>query len=702
MKVIGDKHFSANHKILFFIIPLIVARGYVTGLNSDSFAPEDALPVLRGILSDITAGALAGFAVQFLHRVRGTFFAIWTLWIMAFSLNIEHIKVNSSNVNYEFLHLALAREFIFGSVLSIKNLLNFIICFSLSLILVSISLRYRLQVKSYLKLIAITSLLIITILVPTIKVYPYWVQMNFLEENARNIFSRMGKSFKSEVPSKEVTEHLLSLNLQGEPIVQYNGAKPNVLLILIEGAGYQASGSDKMPLLRRLAEASLSYENFIGLQRQTNRGLYAIICGDYPNYVTREAKSDYMEYLTPTKPCLPNILRKNGYRTVFMQSAPLGYMQKDNFSKSAGFEESIGSGQYKKFRKQTRWGIDDDSLYKHAFRKIKELSKNSEPFFLTLLTSGTHHPYNVPGKVSPNMDDAFSYADASLYAFIDVLTNSAYFNNTLVLITSDESLLSYGEGILNELSRHHLPLIVLLPHEERRMTHDGLFSQLDIMLSIIDYLGLDFEKSFGRSIFRSYKDGRSLVFSNVYSSKIYMYTQDEKLYLCSEEIDCSAYENTNNLIFDSSYVLTESDPKDIELLKSFLATNEFSSDKITTTYLLRDKNRDLTGSRYLVGDLKTSLNINDKMIWKYKIKTEDPLTIFYYAVIPNKDTGFAGFERIFWEKVNIGSNETFIFEHELVAKKNIPVIWTKLQAIAGTDSKYRVDEIGIQRFKARK
>jgi hypothetical protein len=45
-----------------------------------------------------------------------------------------------------------------------------------------------------------------------------------------------------------------------------------------------------MPELDRIARGGLSYPSFIATQRLTNRGEFALLCGDHPTLVTAEAE----------------------------------------------------------------------------------------------------------------------------------------------------------------------------------------------------------------------------------------------------------------------------------------------------------------------------------------------------------------------------------------------------------------------------
>ena len=47
-----------------------------------------------------------------------------------------------------------------------------------------------------------------------------------------------------------------------------------------------------MPNLGSLVDHSLFFPNVIAHQVQTHRGLYSILCGDYPNLLLTDAKAD--------------------------------------------------------------------------------------------------------------------------------------------------------------------------------------------------------------------------------------------------------------------------------------------------------------------------------------------------------------------------------------------------------------------------
>jgi phosphoglycerol transferase MdoB-like AlkP superfamily enzyme len=386
--------------MIYFTVPLLVSRIIALLAFYRGLPPEGALlAVSWGILSDLAVGAAAGMAFRLLRHKKVLYYSAWTLWVLVFALNIEHIGINASNANFAFANLALTEDFIKGSVLTVKNLYAFAICLGFSrLLLLVLARRGVFSVRTAYLAAVNAALIFAVVLFPASKSFPYWAQMNLLEENVRGLFPGPEAYLVNAELDESVSREFFGRDLSGEPILRYPEGKPNVLVVLVEGvSNHDVFSSDSMPGFREIAGKNLSYSNFISSQHQTNRGVYSIVCGDYPNFLTNETKPDYVAMFGPLKRCLPEILSKGGYHTVFMQSANLGFMQKDMFAEKAGYDEIMGNNSYAKAILRNPWGVDDSSLYLNALEKITELNGDGKPWFITLLTSGTHHPFTVPG-----------------------------------------------------------------------------------------------------------------------------------------------------------------------------------------------------------------------------------------------------------------------------------------------------------------
>ncbi len=255
------------------------------------------------------------------------------------------------------------------------------------------------------------------------------------------------------------------------------------------------------------------------------------------------------------KRCLPAALAEAGYATTYLQSARTTFMLKDKFMPSAGFERSIGEEYFEDAYSRNKWGVDDRAFLQQSLRMIEELRGAERPWFLTLLTSGTHHPKNIPEEAlkeaqSDRTRFAFTYLDAAIGEFVAELEARGVLDDTLVLLTSDESQglrgRGLGEGQIRP-SQNWGFLVAMLPGGAK-LRVDYAQAQFDIALSTLDWLGLaDYAHGFsGRSVFRHYAKPRALAFGNIYSNYVGGVSADGQLVLCSEDLKLCAQATTDD------------------------------------------------------------------------------------------------------------------------------------------------------------
>jgi hypothetical protein len=696
--------------VLFFSLPLFVVRLYSLAVTLSSLPSVKAVSVVaRGFASDLAVGTIAGLLLCPLMRKRMTYFSLWTIWVLLHALNVEHITVNAANTDLAFFRLGLTREFIMGSVVSLKSLGTFLLCFALSAVSAYGVARLStsvLQRKFWMPISLILALLILFI--PVSVVSPSWVQMNFLEQNAKSLLKKPDPFTARTEIEKPVLDAFFGRDLEGIPVLAYPGKKQNVLLILVEGISYDIVKPGIMDNFSSLYDGNIRYTNFISLQRHTNNGVYAVVCGDYPNFLSKEAKSDIASFFGTRKKCLPEILKQGGYHTVFLQSAPLGFMQKDRFLDKAGFHEVLG---YKHFPKKAiiasnPWGVDDQTLYNQALKKIRELEGGNKPWFLTLLTVSTHHPYVVPGKASPSGEEAIAYADSALGYFMNTLRALGIYKNTLIVVTSDEATFGAGEGIHRELSKNHAPLIVMAPQMSdelsEKLVHEDVFTQADLALSLADYLGLDPLDAFGRSIFRRYETTRNVLFGNVFSTRAFSYSADNTLYVCSYSLNCSAFRTQTSSLFSSALEAAEPNPEYMRQLTQALAHNELDSRRLNTSYVFYEKNRDYTGFRILIGDHKLFLDKDDTATWDITIHAQDPIKISVAAYLVQKvgEGGQISPRNLFEQVIEVPAGKNFTFHRDFRAPLDGTWIWTKTFVNTSRNGHYSVKEIAIKRKRS--
>ena len=393
--------------------------------------------------------------------------------------------------------------------------------------------------------------------IPMSHIYDGWRQRHAVHAQA-SLIPASAKLGSAGTVGAEVQE-IFRADLQGTRWLGPLTDKPNVILIMVEGASgavlpsvtkkAKMKGNAPMPRLDALAGRHLLFSQVVAHQRQTNRGEYAILCGDYPKLLTDQSKMTEQVY-GEARRCLPALLRDEGYATAYIQAAPLGFMLKDQFMKKAGFDELVGDAWFEKSYARTDWGVDDKAFFEQAIERVIALHDGEPPFFATLLTVGTHHPFTFPaGKVLEGGKErrarAFRYADDALGDFLDALQERGVLQDTVVIITSDESagLVDTSAASGRLLAQSWSFAIVMLPEPEAKVV-DTLYAHVDTALSIADLLGLESEagRFLGRSWFRDYESPRSMFGGNTYARKAIMWTPSGPVVVCDEAFDaCKRY-----------------------------------------------------------------------------------------------------------------------------------------------------------------
>ena len=321
---------------------------------------------------------------------------------------------------------------------------------------------------------------------------------------------------------------------EGESLVRRApGAARNVLLVVLEGIPgvylrqvQEATGVSYplvMPALSRIAEHGLVAPRFLTHNRQTVRGLYSLLSGDYPGLSLLTPKIYAYMRLPPEsrRPCLPEILARAGYATAFLQAADLAYMSKDQFLPQAGFRQVLGREHFHSQYVPFGWGPDDRAFFEGAARFIEDLDRRQSPWLVTLLTVGTHHPYAVPDEWASRWptrkEAAVAWLDAALEAFWRRLEEAGILEDTLVIFTSDES-----HGVTGQPFGRFWGLAVAVAPEGAParaagggpLLQPGVFGLVDLPHSVLDYLGLAERTPVPgrRSLFRRQEAGRSLLF----------------------------------------------------------------------------------------------------------------------------------------------------------------------------------------------
>ncbi len=311
---------------------------------------------------------------------------------------------------------------------------------------------------------------------------------------------------------------------------QAEGARRNVLLVVLEGIPgvYLRQVQEhtgvrypiQMPNLSRIAQRSLVVPNFLTHNRQTIRGMYSLLAGDYSKLSLTTPKIYEYLSLSPAArdPCLPAILASRGYTTAYLQAADLAYMSKDRFMPAAGFQQVLGREFFRYQHVPFGWGPDDKAFFEQAADFIVALQAKGSPWLVTLLTVGTHHPGAVPeqfaSRFGSRREAAVAWLDEAVGELYERLRSEGVLDDTLLFITSDES-----HGVSGHPLGRFWGLAVAHAPESRGALNPGVFGLLDVPRSLLDYLRLPPPARPARSLFRRYETERPILFEEFYSGR---------------------------------------------------------------------------------------------------------------------------------------------------------------------------------------
>lgn len=145
-----------------------------------------------------------------------------------------------------------------------------------------------------------------------------------------------------------------------------------------------------LPYLYNLSKEGILFPLFWSNTMQTNRAQESIFCGINNNL--RESFSYNPDKIE--NECLPRILNREGYKTIFFRSDILSFSNEGNFLESIGFEEVHYDDIMKENDTKYRWGYDDCIFYKRAFEYLDKNYKNRTKLLVGFEVSSNHYPFD--------------------------------------------------------------------------------------------------------------------------------------------------------------------------------------------------------------------------------------------------------------------------------------------------------------------
>ena len=272
---------------------------------------------------------------------------------------------------------------------------------------------------------------------------------------ASSIFFLSKVSFWSYISNRSES-NFFDKNYVTPTVIEVPQKKKNLVLIYVESlettySNKQIFGKDLLAELNAKTNDAVSFENYEQTSGTgwTIAAIVATQCGiplrPIMNYDGNQLGESVKQFL-PNITCMGDILKKAGYKNIFMGGAALSFAGKGKFLSSHGYDELYGKLEWEAMALDENdfngWGLSDDVLLNKAKKRLDELEKGDTPFNLTILTLDTHHSDGFISnfcrkKGVHDFAEIVECTSTLLADFLDYIYRRNYIKDTNVVILGD-------------------------------------------------------------------------------------------------------------------------------------------------------------------------------------------------------------------------------------------------------------------------
>lgn len=300
-------------------------------------------------------------------------------------------------------------------------------------------------------------------------------------------------------------------------------SRPNIVLIILESFGRDYIGflnkeTRFTPFLDSLSKDALIFPNAYSSGTTSMESLPAIFASvpsllEVP-YINSTFQNNILKGIH-------HYLSKDGYDCSFYYGARNGSMGFDNFLKISGKIQYYGMDEYPNPKSDFdgHWGIWDEPYLKYY---ATQLASKQQPFFSSVFTLSSHDPYQIPAQYQSiftanelPIHKAVQYSDHAMRQFFKKVWKSAYFENTIFVITADHPSHSKNEYYYTPTGKYEIPLMIYAPKLIKAGWRDSITaSHTDIMPTIMGFSGSKAQYfSFGKDLMKG-KNGTAINMDN--------------------------------------------------------------------------------------------------------------------------------------------------------------------------------------------
>ena len=261
------------------------------------------------------------------------------------------------------------------------------------------------------------------------------------------------------------------------------------------------------PFLDSLMQEGLVFTNAFANGMKSIEALPSIYAS-IPSYRTPFA---LMPNVLTDLEALPRILARQGYSTHFFCGATRNQMGFEAFGTLCGIENFHNREDFEKLHpgkgNANVWGIWDMPFLQYV---AEELNRQQTPFFTSVFTLSSHHPYDLPEEYAGKMPQGntlvqpcVAYTDLSLRKFFETASKMPWYENTLFIFVADHvSPQIAAEETRTARGNTAIIYFMFTPDHSVKGRYESVTQQIDIMPTTLGLMGYNKPYfAFGRDVF---------------------------------------------------------------------------------------------------------------------------------------------------------------------------------------------------------
>jgi phosphoglycerol transferase MdoB-like AlkP superfamily enzyme len=356
-------------------------------------------------------------------------------------------------------------------------------------------------------------------------IYSFFSAFRNNELNYNDFYSLLPKEKAYEIVRQDLQQKNTRFVKSGTSIrrtITINGKvyKPNVIMITVESLSadfmtHFGNMEHLTPILDSLADQSLLFTNMYATGTRTVRGMEALSLSIPPTPGSSIVRRQDNQSLCT----VGHIFEQAGYTRTFFYGGDGYFDNMNEYFGSNGFNitdrgRNIKMNDTYRTKRtiipesdvhfENAWGISDGDLYDAVLVGADKDYKAGKPFYDFVMTTSNHRPFTFPDQKindkSGTREAAVRYTDYAIGNFLREMHSKPWFKNTVVIIVADHCAGSAGKNEI-EISKYHIPCIMLNLPVEGKTVISKMCSQIDLYPTLFGLLGWNYESNlYGQNV----------------------------------------------------------------------------------------------------------------------------------------------------------------------------------------------------------